>query len=164
MASLTGIDLDPNVKESTGEFTVVPAGKYKACLVGDELNENKAGDGYVLKVKVQIMAGQFEGTIIVDYINITNYNPKAQAIGQGTLKRICNLCNVPYPPTDTGGLMGKPIGVDVKVEKFTSNTTGKELESNKIKAYIPAPAQSASQPSATPQQQPQPVQNTASGW
>jgi len=143
MASLTGIGIDANVQESTGEFTVLPPGKYKACLVSDELKDNNAGTGKVLMIKLQILEGQYAGEVLTDYINITNANPKAQAIGQGVLKRICNLCGVPFPPQDTAGLMGKPLGIDVKIVKFTSNTTGKELDSNKIKAYgpVPSPAQ-----------------------
>jgi hypothetical protein len=109
------------------------------------------------------MDGQFAGEVLTDYINITNANPKAQAIGQGILKRICNLCGVPYPPQDTAGLMGKPLGIDVKVEKFTSNTTGKELESNKIKAYGPIPTQTQTAAQPAPPAQQQPVQQ-ASGW
>jgi hypothetical protein len=112
------------------------------------------------------MDGQFAGEVLTDYINITNPSPKAQAIGQGTLKRICNLCGVPYPPQDTAGLMGKPLGVDVKVEEFTSNNSvdengnPKKLKSNKINAYGPPPTQTQ----AAAQQAPaQPVQQ-ASGW
>lgn len=160
MANLNGINLDPNVQENTGAFTVVPAGKYKACLVSDELKDNKAGTGKVLTVKLQILEGQFATEIITDHINITNANPTAQAIGQGTLKRICSMCNVPYPPQDTTKMMGKPLGIDVRVEKFISNTTGKELQSNKIKAYGPPPAQ---QPQ--PQEQSQAATSTPpSGW
>jgi len=160
MTNLSGVGLNPNVEENTGAFTVLPAGKYKACLVADELRDNSAGNGKILVVKVQIIDGQFSGEVLTDYINIINPNPTAQTIGQGTLKRICNMCGIPYPPHDTAGLMGKPLGIDIKVEKFVSNTTGKELESNKIKSYGPAPTQSQAQVSA------QPVQETqaASGW
>lgn len=157
MTNLNGIGLDPNVQESTGEFTVIPAGKYKACMVSDELRDNNAGTGKVLMIKLQIMEGQFAGEVLTDYINITNASPKAQAIGQGTLKRICNQCGVPYPPQDTSALMGKPMGIDVKVEKFTSNTSGKELDSNKIRSYGPVPTQQ------TQAVQKQPLQQ-ASGW
>lgn len=161
MANFNGIQMDANVQESTGEFTVIPAGKYRACLVSDQLRDNSAGTGKILEVKIQIMEGQFAGEVLTDYINITNASPKAQAIGQGTLKRICNLCGVPYPPQDTAGLMGKPLGIDVKVEKFTSNTTGKELDSNKIRAYGPVPTQQAQAQPTT--QQAAPAQQ-ASGW
>jgi len=165
MTSLAGIALDPTVSESTGGFTVIPAGKYKACLVSDDLKDNSAQTGKLLEVKIQILEGQFTGHILTDRINIINPSAKAQAIGQGTLKRICNLCNVPYPPQDTAGLMGKPLGVDVRVEKFKSNKpeadgSFKDLESNNIYAYGPVPTQT--QQTAQPSQS-QPVQ-AASGW
>lgn len=137
MADLRGTNLDPDVQESSGEFTVLPAGKYKACIIADELRDNNAGTGKILEVQLQIMEGQFASEVLKDYINITNASAQCQAIGQGTLKRICNLCGVQYPPADTAGMMGKPMEISVKVEKFTSNTTGKELESNKIKSYGP---------------------------
>jgi len=135
MANLTGIGIDSNVEEANGEFTVLPAGTYKACIVGDELKDNKAGTGKVLLLKLQIIDGQFAGTVIKDYLNITNPNQTTQIIGQGTLKRICNICSVQFPPNDTAGLMGKPMSVKVRVEEFTSDRTGKKLNSNKITNY-----------------------------
>jgi hypothetical protein len=164
MTALTGIQLDPNVDENTGAFVVVPAGKYKACIVADELKDNSKKTGKLLEMKVQIVEGQFAGQVITDRLNIINPNSTAQAIGQGTLKRICNLCSVPYPPTETAGLMGKPLGIDIRVEEFQSNTLDdqgnpKMLKSNKIASYGPVPTQQA-QPT---QQQAAPVQN-ASGW
>jgi len=167
MANLSGIAMDKDVQESTGSFTVIPAGKYKACLVADELRDNNAGTGKVLAVKVQILEGQNSGHVLTDYINITNPNPKAQSIGQGTLKRICNLCGVTYPPQDTAGMMGKPLGVDVKVEEFTSNNSvdengnPKKLKSNKINAYGPPPVATQA---AQHQSPPQPAANTVGGW
>lgn len=169
MTSLSGLGLDPNVQENTGEFTVLPAGKYKACIVADELRDNNSANGKILVIKVQVTEGQFAREILTDYINITNPSAQCQAIGQGTLKRICNICGVPYPPQDTTGLMGKPMVIDVKVEKFTSNTSGKELSSNKIKGYHPAdtpttlnqPAQTTTQAHG---QAAQPQQQAASGW
>lgn len=164
MANFAGLNIDSNVEEQTGAFTVLPAGKYLACLVGDELKDNKAKTGKVLKLKLQIIEGQFAGTIIDDHLNITNPNATAQAIGQGTLKRICNLCKVQFPPQDTNGLMGKPMVVELKVEKFTSNNTGKELQSNKVAGYHPADTKLGQAATAQqPAQGEQPVQN-ASGW
>jgi len=164
MANLNGLSLDPNVQESNGEFTVLPAGRYKAALVGDELKDNKAGTGKILVLKIQIVEGQFASEIVNDNINITNPSAKAQAIGQGTLKRICNLCNVQYPPADTAGLMGKPMVVTVGVEEFISNASGKTLKSNKIKKYEVANMPIPSTPAPQQDSQTQPQQNTAGSW
>lgn len=149
MTNLSGLGLQSDVKENTGEFVVMPAGKYKAVIVSDELKDTKNGNGKILQFKVQIIEGQFAGEIITDNINIINASQQAQAIGQGTLKRICNLCNVVYPPTDTAGLMGKPLEIDIKIETFTSNNTGKELQSNKIRAYGPVTTSNQTQPPKT---------------
>lgn len=138
MADLTGVSLDPNVEESTGGFTLVTPGKYKAIIVKDSLTNNKSGTGKVWKILVQIVEGQFANESIKDYVNITHTSPKCQAIGQGTLKKICNLTGVQYPPQDTAGIIGRPLGIHVINEDFESNKeAGKMLKSAKIKAYIP---------------------------
>ena len=168
MAMLTGLNIDANVEESGNGFTVLPAGKYKMCLVGDELGNNKANTGKILKLKLQVIEGQFTGEILTDNLNITNPSDVCQRIGQGTLKKICNLCGVNFPPQDTNGLMGKPMVVALTVEEFKSNNTGKMLTSNKVKSYeaantaIPAQAQAPvgmTQGQAAPQQT-----ANASGW
>ena len=141
MADLSGVtgQINPDVEESSGAFTVLPAGKYKAVLVADELKDTKAGTGKILEIKLQITEGQFAQEIVKDNINITNPSAQCQAIGQGTLKRICNLCNVQFPPNDTAGLMGKPMVITVAVEEFESNKSpGNMLKSNKVKKYDPA--------------------------
>ncbi|RLB94607.1 MAG: hypothetical protein DRH26_00635 [Deltaproteobacteria bacterium] len=167
MTSLAGIALDKDVEESSGGFTVLPAGKYKACIVRDELKDNKAGTGKILVLKIQVIEGQYAQEILTDNINITNPSAQCQAIGQGTLKRICNMCQVQYPPQDTNGLMGKPMVITIGVEEFTSNTSGKPLKSNKIKKYdppnTPIPA-IAPQTAAPAQGQAQPQMAAAGGW
>jgi len=164
MADFAGIALDANVAESDGEFTVLPAGKYKAATVDADLADNKAGTGKILKMSYQVMEGPYTGEKITDNINITNPSAQCQAIGQGTLKRICGMCNVVYPPQNTDGLMGKPMVITVGVEEFTSNNTGKKLKSNKIKKYEPANTAIPANVAQMPQAQTQPTQTQASGW
>lgn len=140
MADLSGAKLDPNVEENSGGFTVVPDGKYQVVIVGDKLTDTKSGSGKMLELKVQIIDGEHRGTTITDRLNIVNNSDIAQKIGQGQLKRICNLCGVDYPPSSTDGLIGKPMQATVKTEEFTSNNTGNLLKSNKISGYNPVPA------------------------
>lgn len=151
MANLSGINLDPNVEESTGGFTLLPIGEYKAVIVRDELKDNNKKNGKVLKLTLQVTAGQYTGETIDDNINITNPSVQCQAIGQGTLKRICGLCNVQYPPNDTAGLHGKPIRIKVKIGKpFQSNRTGEMLESREVAAYNPVLSQPQDEPPPPP--------------
>ena len=163
MANLTGLNIDPEVQESDGVFEVLPAGKYKCAMVGDELKDNKAGTGKILTVRLQVIEGQYAQEIIKDNINITNPSAVCTAIGQGTLKKICNLCNVQFPPTETTGLMGKPMVITVGVQDFVSNKTGKTLKSNTVNKYEAANTAIPSAPN--PQQDNQALpQNTAGGW
>ncbi len=135
MADLQGFNLDPNVAENTGDFTVIPESWQKFVIVGDELTDTKAGNGKMLILMLQIVEGQHAGEIIKDRLNIINPSEVAQKIGQGTLKRLCNLTGVPYPPPSTEKMYGKPIMGKVTIEEFKSNTTGKDLKSNKISKY-----------------------------
>jgi len=137
MADLAGTNLDPNVPENTGGFTVIPEGKYQVVIVGDRLVDTKARDGKILELKVQVIEGEHRGSTVIDRLNIINKSPVAQAIGQGQLKRICNLCGVNYPPANTEGLIGKPMVATIKTESFISNNSGNELQSNKIAGYNP---------------------------
>ena len=137
MANLSGVQLDPHVKESTGEFVVLPAGKYQAVITGDELKSTSTG-GTMLVLSLVVTEGPHAGTALTDRLNIINNSAKAQAIGQGKLKRICALTGVNYPPPDTTPTYGKPLTITVKVEPFKSNTDGRMLESNKVSAYGPA--------------------------
>ena len=139
MADLSGANLDPNVEENSGGFTGVPEGKYQVVIVGDQLKDTKAGTGKILELKVQIVDGEHRGVTIVDRLNILNNSDVAQKIGQGQLKRLCNLCGVAYPPSSTDGLIGKPMWATVKTEEFTSKNTGNLLPSNKITGYNPVP-------------------------
>jgi len=159
MSNLANVGLDPNVEEAGEGFEVLPAGEYQAVITSDEVGDNKKGTGKIITLSLKITNGKHTGTDLKDYISLTNTNPEAARIGQGQLKRVCTLCGIPYPPADTTLLYGKPLNIKVAVEEFTSNKTGQQLKSNKIKSYKkPAPV-------ADPQPQPvaqQPAQN--SGW
>lgn len=137
MADLTSMGLDPEVEENSGGFEVLPGGKYKMVVVADRVVPTKDNTGKLLEVKLQVVEGQHAGSGMVDRINIINKSPIAQKIGQGQLKRLCNLTGCPYPPSDTTRMYGKPILVTVKIEEFTSNTTGATLKSNKVAGYNP---------------------------
>lgn len=137
MAQLQGLRLDPNVPENAGAFQIIPPGKYKAVIVADELKLTSTG-GQMIELKLQIIEGDYIGVEIIDRLQIINASIKAQEIGQGTLKRICNLCKVQYPPPDTSKLFGVPMVITVKIEEFVSKTTGATLQSNKITGYNPA--------------------------
>ncbi len=156
MANLSQVGLDPEVPEAGEGFEVLPAGEYTCVITADDVRDNKKGTGKLIELDLKITAGQYTGVNLKDYISLTNPNADAARIGQGQLKKICNLCGVSYPPTDTSKLWGKPLNIRVSVESFVSNKSGETLKSNKIKAYKPAgAAPDPSMPTEPPQQ---------SGW
>ncbi|MGP8337843.1 MAG: hypothetical protein ACT6FC_06385 [Methanosarcinaceae archaeon] len=147
MANLTGMNLDVNVKENTGEFEVLPAGKYVQVILSDELRDNSKKTGKILEIKWQtIRHPQYDGVVVKEYLNIINASPIAQEISQGTLRRLCTLTSVPYPPAKTELLYGKPILNTIKIEEFVSNNTSEKLKSNKITAHNEVPSQQPEQP------------------
>ena len=153
MANLNNMGIDPNVPESTG-FKVLTPGKYRAVIINDNLSDTKAGDGKKLEVTFQLLDQPYKGDEIKTNLNIINAHPKAQAIGQGQLKRICNICKVGFPPEDTRKMYGIPMIIDVDNDEFNSNKEpGKKLKSNVIKGFAPdngAPIQQQAQ-AAQPQ-------------
>jgi len=141
MADFTGVSnrLDPNVKKNEGgTFTVFPEGDYKVVILKDIVTDNKKKIGKLWKIKLQIIEGQFEGKTFDDNINIIHNSTVCQQIGQGILRNICELTDVPYPPTSTDPIMGKPIGCHLTTHDFTSNVSGKILQSNNVSGYFPA--------------------------
>jgi len=149
MADLSNAGLDPNVPESTGGFTLLPDGKYKVVIVGDKVVPTKANDGRILELDVQIVEGPHAGHKIPDRINIINKSAQAQAIGQGQLRRLCTLTNIPYPPANTASMYGKPLMATIVSQEFTSNKDNtKKLKSNKITNYNPVNPVQPQQPAA----------------
>lgn len=137
MASLMEVvgNLDPNVQEATDGFEVLPVGKYKMVIIGDELKTTKAGSGKYLAIKLQVTEGAHAAKQVTDNVNLVNPSQVCQQVGQGTLKKICTLCGVQYPPQDTTGLYGKPMEVNIDIQTFKSKNTGNELKSNNVKSY-----------------------------
>lgn len=135
MADLSNVGLDSNVEEAGEGFDLLPAGEYSVVITSDEVRDNKKGTGKLLVLKHKVVSGRNTGVDITNYITLTNPNQQAASIGQGTLKKICSLTNVQFPPSDTSMLHGKKMNIKVVVDSFTSNTTGDKLQSNKIKSY-----------------------------
>ena len=144
MADLTGINQDENVAESGKSFEQLPEGNYLAVIVGDELKQNSQKTGMLLKFNWQIIdqkeGGKYMNRTIDSRHNIQHTSEVTQRIGQGELKRICNVCGVPYPLQNTEPLFGKPVSLFIKESKFKSNKTADDgseiwLKSNDIKAY-----------------------------
>ena len=135
MTDLTSLNLNPNVEENKGAFIVLPEGQYKAVLIKDELKENSKNTGKILNLTFQITDGVYKGNTVKTSLNMTNTkSPVAGIIGQGTLKKICNICNVVYPPNNLEGLR-KELVITIQNKDEISKKTGKTVTYNNIVKY-----------------------------
>jgi len=134
MADLSSFtEINKDVPES-GSFTCLPEGEYPVVIIHDEIKTTQKG-GKMLEIKLLIFEGKYKGENLTDRLNLINPSAAAQKIGQGTLKKLCRLTGLPFPPKDTEAWKGKPLMVKVVVTEFTSNTSGKILKGNEIKDY-----------------------------
>jgi hypothetical protein len=149
MADLTPLNYNPENVEDLGDgFKVIPPGTYNVIIVESDVADTKAGTGKILKLKYQIIDGANVGDTIADNINIINPSEVAQKIGQSQLKNICDAIGHKGLLKDSTQLHGKPLAVKVVIEDFTSNTTGKVLQSNKVEKRMPKQSASSAAPAS----------------
>lgn len=129
MANL-GETFDPDTVPAD-EFTPLPDGEYLAQIVESEMKATKSGNGEMLKLTWQVMAGPLEGRKFWDQLNIRNPNEIAQRIALQSMKKICEAAGV-GAITDSEELHEKPIYVKLKV-KSDPNYGDK----NEVKGYRP---------------------------
>jgi len=133
MADLSNTQIDENVPEA-GSFMCLPEGNYPVVIIYDEIKTTQKG-GKMLEIKLLVFEGKYKGENLTDRLNLINSSSIAQKIGQGTLKKLCRLTGLDFPPKNTEGWKGKPLTAKVGVVEFTSNTSGKLLKGNEIKDY-----------------------------
>ncbi|HUS51137.1 MAG TPA: DUF669 domain-containing protein [Candidatus Paceibacterota bacterium] len=162
MSNLCDLDLDPNVKENDGAGRVIPAGEYKVVIIGDQIKDTKDGKGKQFVPKLQIIEGDYCGVILKDYINIKNPSSACQAIGEGTIKRICRIVGEPYPMTrENSYLYGIPMMVTISIKTIKDT----ERLSNNVEVYNSVddtPSQKKSVKLDIPKQMP--INNSGNSW
>lgn len=155
MSNLTKLGLDKEVAEDDGSGgrQTVPSGKYRAVMVYESVNDNNAKTGKVYETRWQIIEGPHEDIILRDWWNILNPDTTCQRIGQGTLKRVCRLTGVPYPPPDATQMFGKLCILTVKIKPDWKDAS--KLQ-NEITAYNPVSSDGTKpEPPPAPEQQSQ---------
>lgn len=129
MASIGGT-YDPNAEPSSG-YTPMDAGEYVMEIVESDYTANSKGNGMLLKLKAQVVGGQYDGRPYYINLNLEHSNATAQEIAQrdfAALRRAIGVLN----PEDTEELHFKQFTVKLGVKKRTD--TG-EMENN-VKEYV----------------------------
>jgi hypothetical protein len=128
------------------EFKPIPAGKYPAIILHSELCTNKLGTGQYIKLKWQIVEGDYHGRVIFSQHNVFHQNPQVENIGRGELQSFAKAAGID-PLEDSEDLHGKPMLVFVSVR---SDKTGNYGDQNEIKRAEPYGDVPFDNPNSTP--------------
>jgi len=108
----------------------IPAGWYKAVIVGSEEKPTKAQTGSYLQLSIEVIEGAHQGRKLTDRLNLNNPNSTASEIAYRTLSAICHAIGIMTPRTSED-LHDKPLMVKVKVKP----ADGQYSASNEVAGY-----------------------------
>lgn len=129
MAAIGGT-YDPDAKPSAG-YTPMPAGDYTLEIVESDYTANNAGNGMVMKLKSQVVGGEFDGRPYFINLSLEHEKGQVQEIAQrdfAALRRAIGVLN----PEDTEELHFKSFPVKMGIKRRKDNG---EMENN-IKEYV----------------------------
>lgn len=116
-----------------GNYQVIPEGDYQAVIVESEFKNNKKGTGIILSLKAEIVEGEYKGVTIFGDLNYTHKNPKAEQIGQGQLRSLCDAVKLFTRLNDTCEIHNKPFLLRVGYQPSTEQYK----EKNTMKTFLP---------------------------
>lgn len=95
---------------------LIPESEYMAKLVRLEGKDTKTG-GKMAVLDVRITHGEYQGTELIDRLNVINDNPDAVRIALNVLADICRSQGLTETPRDLSTLVGSEFIIKVKTEK-----------------------------------------------
>lgn len=120
-------------EKEMGDFSPLPAADYVAAIVESEMVENNKGTGHYLKMKFEIVEGEYAGRSVFANLNLDNPNQQAVEIARSELKSICAaLGKGDALVNDSTELHDKPMLIKVSV---TERKDKPGEYSNNIKKY-----------------------------
>ena len=141
---------ESELEAERGDFTPLPAGDYKACLIeiGDKDNPSQAftvannGKGEFLRTVWEIVEGEYKGRKIFENLQLKRYgntekDQTTAKIARGKLSRICLAYGISGSLKDTNQLLNKPpVLISVKV-RAGSGDYGPSNEITNWKSLVP---------------------------
>lgn len=112
-------------------YTPLPAGDYTLEIVESDYAAISKGTGMLLKLKCQVVGGEYDGRAYYINLALEHDNPEAQDIGQRDFAAMRHAIGVPNPD-DTEQLHNRPFRVTIgqKLRKDAG-----EME-NVVAAYL----------------------------
>ena len=138
-------EVTPDTGATGGSYNPFPEGEYVLKALDAEEKATSKGDGSYIKVKFEVVKGEYAGRLLWQNFNINNPSEKAQRIGRQQLVAWAAACGKP-DADDTDKLLDKPFRADVSIEKGT----GGYADSNRIKAFLFEQAETAPAKAAAP--------------
>ena len=114
------------------DFSPIPIGSYAAEIVKSEIVPTKAGTGERLNFTFQILEGKYKGRKVIEGLNISNPNPKAEEIAHKQLNTLCVACDK-IGVSDTEDLHNTPIIIKVGLNPANAQYSA----SNKVTFFSP---------------------------
>lgn len=125
-----GYDTDKAAESaSTGDFSPIPRGTYRVKVAQADTQPTKAGNGEMLKVRLDVVGPQHAGRVVFDDILIVHPKEDAQRIGRERLATLCRAAAL-RNPENTELLVGKEVDAFIKIE-----TDAQYGDKNKVSFY-----------------------------
>lgn len=115
MADLGGTFDSGSYDDMNSGFDPIPAGEYLAKIVESDFVPTKDKKGKYVKLKFEIIQGEFKGRFIWTNINLVNKNPIAVDIAQKEFATLCRAVGK-AAPKNTDELHGIPFKMKVKIK------------------------------------------------
>lgn len=131
MANL-GRSFDSSQHDDMGDFEPIPKGKYLCKVVETEIKDTSTKTGKYIKIKFEVLKGEYKGRFVWTNINIVNPNPVAVDIAQKELATLCRAVGKGVIQ-DTNELHGIPFAADIGIKP----AKGDYPAGNKITGYSP---------------------------
>ncbi|MDB4401412.1 DUF669 domain-containing protein [bacterium] len=120
--------------EVDAQYEQVPAGRYTMVVIDTDLMLTKkakeANDpklGQYIKVRFQIVSGEFQNRVIFQNFNVVNPNPKASEIGHQQFRNLLECCGI-KKITDTSEIHQKVVVADIKNTPDTGYGVGVDVK------------------------------------
>lgn len=129
------------IKPVSTDYSLLPAGWYEAWIDEAEVKTTKAGNGQYLKVRYEILEGEYANAKVFQNYTVKHANSKAVEIGLGQLSKLCKDLGMAGIVDDSSELLNKRVMIKVGIQQGT----GDYGDQNKVVDTKPAAGVKAAQ-------------------
>ncbi len=135
----------------------IPAGWQTFTISEAEIKETKARNGQYIKLRLDVLGGEYDGRVIFENVNVRNQNEVAERIGRQQLGEIMRATGI-ASLNDTDQLIGGTLMAKLAVKK-DEDYGDENGDVNVIKAFKSIDGTAAPAPSANKTAQKRAIDN-----